>query len=387
MILVIADDFTGAAELAGISIGFGLKTEVQTTFDINSDAEVLIIDTNTRSKTAEEAEMVLKKLLESVRQYEFDFIYKKIDSVLRGHIYEELSVMLRYYPDKSILLSPTNPSRGRTTSNGTYFIDGLPLHETVFSEDPESPIKASDIYTLVNGGEKDGIQILNTFSSIPSGSGMIYVGEAKDQDEVRHWVSQTGEGVITAGAADFFKAILESKYGKRANVRSKIDFESRNSLFVCGSSLSRVINIEEELFSQNPKVVEILENQICSASVYTLKKISKKVIEQFKVSNKVILFVTTSGSDSDQPTHNIPKCLAAITSNILHNLKLDELFIEGGTTSSEIVRKAGWEKFKAVNQMGEGLVRMQVVSSPANFITVKPGSYKWSDSLWRQLKS
>lgn len=387
MILVVADDFTGAAELAGISIEFGLKTEVQTTFNIDSNADVLVIDTNTRSSTAEEAKIVLEKLLESISLHDLDFLYKKTDSVLRGHIYEELSTLLHYYPEKSILLSPTNPSRGRTISSGTYFIDNKPLHETIFSDDPESPIKASDIYSLISRGEKDGIQILNTFSSIPPGSGMIYVGEAKDHDEVKHWVSQTGTGVISAGAADFFKAILESKYDKSESSRSKIDFEYRNSLFVCGSSLSRVINIEEELFSQNPKVVEILETQICSGNVDTLKKISKRVIEQFKVTNKVILFVTTSGSDTDQPTHNIPKCLAAITSIILHNLKLDELFIEGGTTSSEIVRKAGWNKFKAVNQMGKGLVRMQVVNNPGNFITVKPGSYKWSDSLWQQLKS
>jgi uncharacterized protein YgbK (DUF1537 family) len=49
MIAVIADDFTGAAELAGISLRYGLTVSVCLHDEISTDADVLIISTDSRS--------------------------------------------------------------------------------------------------------------------------------------------------------------------------------------------------------------------------------------------------------------------------------------------------------------------------------------------------
>ena len=48
-IAVIADDFTGAAELAGISLRYGLTVSVCLHNEISTDADVLIISTDSRS--------------------------------------------------------------------------------------------------------------------------------------------------------------------------------------------------------------------------------------------------------------------------------------------------------------------------------------------------
>jgi uncharacterized protein YgbK (DUF1537 family) len=55
MIAVIADDLTGAAELAGIGLNYNLKTEISTVIDPNCSADLLIIATNTRSLPETEA--------------------------------------------------------------------------------------------------------------------------------------------------------------------------------------------------------------------------------------------------------------------------------------------------------------------------------------------
>jgi uncharacterized protein YgbK (DUF1537 family) len=46
MIVIIADDFTGAAELAGISLRYGLATDVCLNEVVESDADVLIVCTD-----------------------------------------------------------------------------------------------------------------------------------------------------------------------------------------------------------------------------------------------------------------------------------------------------------------------------------------------------
>lgn len=49
MIVVVADDFTGAVELAGVGLRYGLKAEVQTVVSPNTKAELAVIDADTRS--------------------------------------------------------------------------------------------------------------------------------------------------------------------------------------------------------------------------------------------------------------------------------------------------------------------------------------------------
>ena len=52
MIVVIADDLSGAAELAGVASRHGLKAEVQTVFSADSEADVICVDAGTRAKTS-----------------------------------------------------------------------------------------------------------------------------------------------------------------------------------------------------------------------------------------------------------------------------------------------------------------------------------------------
>jgi len=65
MIVVIADDVTGAAELAGVALARGLRAEVQTAFDPGSNAEVVCVDTDTRLLPADEA---AKRVAETARK-------------------------------------------------------------------------------------------------------------------------------------------------------------------------------------------------------------------------------------------------------------------------------------------------------------------------------
>jgi D-threonate/D-erythronate kinase len=373
MIIVLADDFTGAAELAGIALKYGLSTEVLTSGNLNTDAEVNIIDTNTRSRPAGEACREVDRILEEVDKFGHSLLFKKTDSVFRGHVLDELSVLLKRYPRKSVILAPANPSRGRTITDGHYFIDGQLLHESVFSADPESPAIRSDIMSLlkVGTGVEVTARVLKLSDDIPDETGEVWVAEARSADHVMGWASRVNNRIIPAGSADFFDAMLSLHVHPISQAEQK-------SLFICGSSLSRVVNLEEELFSENPKVVHVSEDHICVDGHGSLvREIAKAVSEYFKVTNNVILFVKASETSNVFPTRDIPKCLAAITAKVLDQIAIRELYIEGGTTSSEVMRKAGWRRFKPVHQLDEGIVRLHVLDCPSSYVTVKPGSYKW----------
>ena len=109
MIVVIADDFTGAAELAGISLRYGLTTDVCLCEVVESNADVLIVCTDSRSLNKTEAIRITEDIVNAVLKLKPELIYKKIDSVLRGHVINELKAQMKIAGFSKTLILPANP--------------------------------------------------------------------------------------------------------------------------------------------------------------------------------------------------------------------------------------------------------------------------------------
>src|SRR5688572_7435672 len=148
-IIVIADDLSGAAELAGIAFAHGLSAEVQRRFDPNCDAQVIAIDTNSRSLSSAQASSRVQKVAEQVAAASPAWIFKKVDSVLRGNLAAEIAAILSVTGLARAVLIPANPTRGRTIGGGRYFVNGVPLDQTAFASDPEHPRQSSDVNALL----------------------------------------------------------------------------------------------------------------------------------------------------------------------------------------------------------------------------------------------
>ena len=56
MIAVIADDFTGAAEIGGIGLRHGMRVVIETEPVPNGQVDLLVIATDSRSKNQQDAE-------------------------------------------------------------------------------------------------------------------------------------------------------------------------------------------------------------------------------------------------------------------------------------------------------------------------------------------
>src|SRR5688572_845210 len=101
MIAVIADDFSGAAELGGIGLRYALGVEISTEINAGTNADLLVIDANTRSVKEEEAVQKIEQITKGLLQLQPEWTYKKTDSVLRGHVVAELKAQLKVMGIKS----------------------------------------------------------------------------------------------------------------------------------------------------------------------------------------------------------------------------------------------------------------------------------------------
>src|SRR5690625_4072058 len=117
MIVIIEDDLTGANDSGVKLTEKGINTSVF--FDIPSDEVSLdngiVIDTNSRALSKEDAISVTKQAGEYLKQAGYPYIYKKMDSTLRGHVGAELQTLYKVFKPEFTFIAPAFPALGRTT--------------------------------------------------------------------------------------------------------------------------------------------------------------------------------------------------------------------------------------------------------------------------------
>ncbi len=112
LLLIIADDFTGALDTGVQFAAHGVSTRVIVDPEVDFSAyhdSVLVIDTETRHLAAGEAFDIVARLTRKAREAGIRYIYKKTDSALRGNIGAELAAVLTASGCKSLPFLPRFP--------------------------------------------------------------------------------------------------------------------------------------------------------------------------------------------------------------------------------------------------------------------------------------
>jgi uncharacterized protein YgbK (DUF1537 family) len=183
MIGVIADDLTGAAELGGMGLRHGLHADILLSGPILGGADLVCLDTDSRSSPPQTAERQAASAARQLLEARAQWIYKKVDSVLRGNVVVEVAAIMKTLGLPRALLLPANPSLGRVIREGRYYVNGRPIHETDFARDPEYPRTSSEALELLGSSKQVPVCIRRAGDSLPA-SGIV-LGEAGTPDDVR----------------------------------------------------------------------------------------------------------------------------------------------------------------------------------------------------------
>ena len=129
--LLIADDLTGGADTGAQFAERGLSTlliplKEGHTIDFSQyrERDVLVINTDSRGLTPDEAGSLVSSLLRNYDKGLFPLIYKKIDSTLRGNIGYETDAILRETNISMGFMTPSFPEQERTVVNGILMVRG-----------------------------------------------------------------------------------------------------------------------------------------------------------------------------------------------------------------------------------------------------------------------
>jgi uncharacterized protein YgbK (DUF1537 family) len=150
---VLADDLTSAADGAAPFVARGLTARIGRGQLPRQAAAVVAVDSGSRSATSSQAFEGVTRL--TARLASRAVLYKTVDSTLRGHIAEELEACFAASGRKSLVFAPAFPQAGRTTVGGIQLVDGVPVSESMYGQDPVHPARHSALVELVPNCIKD----------------------------------------------------------------------------------------------------------------------------------------------------------------------------------------------------------------------------------------
>lgn len=381
MIGVIADDLTGAAELGAVGLRLGLKAEVLRGNRVGGEAELVCVDTDSRSSTPAEAAKRAAAAARLLRSAGARWIYKKVDSVLRGHVTAEVEAVMRQLGLNRALVLPANPSLGRVIRDGEYFIKGKPIHRTEFASDPEYPRRTAEVIRMLDAPRDFILRLENGELKVPENT--LLIGQADSSQKVRDWAKARESSVLPVGGSEFFAALLaEDLHCATPPVAEEFQFGEDRQLFICGTVSKEGRHLVRS--ARKAKVpVFTLPHELMwgnDLSPGAREAISQRVVQALATERRVVLGVGLPPVRNLQAARRLSKDLVDIAERVLRRAKVKYVFAEGGATSAELVRRMKWSRLEVRREWAPGVATLAVADENSLWLTIKPGSYSWPEA-------
>lgn len=364
---VIADDFTGASDVAVQFKKEGFNTIVLTDMQSLKEAknfDVVVIDAESRNETSEAAVNKMKDIVRSLKKFGVEIVYKKIDSTLRGNIGAELDAVMDELGSEAAIVVPAFPVTGRTTVNGKHLVEGIPMEETEFARDPLHPVKESHIATLIGPQTKrkvaeiylpkvrEGSESLKLEIENRKQAGFeVVVVDAETPADLKEIAKAALDlRALSCGSAGLAEGI---SYWLSSSLRK------RRLLIVSGSVNSVTLNqIQAAEKTTNVKVLEPdLIRILRSAKDFDAEvgRLVDKAGEAFSRGKDIILRLAASredlfqalrfgaelGMQEPETGRSILSLLGRACRRLLDDQEIDGLMLVGGDTAIEVINSIG----------------------------------------------
>lgn len=383
MITVIADDLTGAAEIAGVCLRYGIEVSFGIDTIPKKQAQVNIIATDSRSVSEKDAYQIHSEIAEKVLHYSKNqIIFKKCDSVLRGHVLTELTALMKVFNKTKVLLQPSNPFGNRCIHNGIYYVNDEKIESTGFSTDPDFPATTSFVKDLVLNRSSE--------TSLPVYTGIIentvfkgvYIPDCNSEDDLKESIQLYKEAMLVGGSAAFFEQLLINlKMASNEKTLKTLSF-SREYLLVSGSTHPKSIAFAKHLQTKNCPILQfpkvLLQENISESELNNWVEVLTKV---YLESNKMGIRISNDILNFKESSKILKDRFSIVVKHLIEASFINDIFIEGGATAYDVLKKLQWTSFTPVLELASGVVRMQYDENPKTHITIKPGSYQWPEGL------
>lgn len=381
MIGVIADDLTGAAELGAVGLRLGLRSEILRGNRVGKGADLVCVDTDSRSCSPDEASKRAAAAARLLHTAGAEWIYKKVDSVLRGHVTAEVEAVMQQLELDRALVLPANPSLGRVIRDGEYFIEGKPIHRTEFASDPEYPRRTAQVLRLLDAPRHYLLRLADGELKVPENT--LLIGQADSSEKVREWAKVRENSLLPVGGSEFFGALLAEELNcATPPVMQEFQFGEDRQLFICGTVSKAGRDLVRSARKAKVPVFTLPQELMWESELSpgAHEAISQRVVQAFATGRRVVLGVGLPPVRNLHAARRLSENLVDIAERVLRRANVKYVFAEGGATSAELVRRMKWSRLEVRREWAPGVATLAVADESSLWLTIKPGSYFWPET-------
>lgn len=371
-IVVIVDDFTGALD-TGVKLSFaGIKTQITQNchFDYNaidSVYDAVVFDTESRHSSRNEAYHKVFSIAAEAAKAGVRIIYKKTDSALRGNIGAELDAVYKASGLDNLFFIPAYPEMGRTTLNGIHYINGIPVAESIFAQDPFNPVNQSNVEDIIHQQTNTVCTILKPGQKAEN-KGIIIYDAVRKEDMTKIADSLSANRHIAIGGCAGFASVIPSllRIAKKTNEKTVLN---SHMLIICGSI--NPISVIQCDTAENKGIPRIrLQSSILSETDKKINEICEK-IESLLTSSCIVITDTSEieAMDSDRKTPdygNASSLIQIMLARLIKQFynrnpnKSIDILIMGGDVLFALMKELDVTNIKPVTEMYPGVVLSKI---------------------------
>ncbi|HEY81744.1 MAG TPA: four-carbon acid sugar kinase family protein [Dehalococcoidia bacterium] len=393
---IVADDLTGAMDSSGYFATLGWGTVVVLAPGFSADADVVVITTNSR---AENPDIARKRVKQAVRSLAGRVVYKKIDSTLRGNIGAELEAAIEELASQKTIVAPAFPVVGRTTVTGNLLVNGTPVAQTQFAQDPILPVKESHIPTLLERSTGRQVGVV-TVKDIEAGPESLYCRISEmpqdivvcDVTEESHLTGIAQAAALAEGrwllcgsgglARELHLLVRKTPGAKRAKPRN---LSSGPALVVVGTrnqvAANQLLKARDELGLPilNLDTERLSEED---ASAYLVAEANRLLIQ-----GRGLALSSTFSQYAPELKHTIPAIMAEIATKILASRRFAGLFLSGGDIALEVCRRLGVSAIRVHGEVEPGVPAGELIGGACQGMRVvtKAGGFGTEEALVKSI--
>ncbi|KEA62265.1 hypothetical protein ADIMK_3555 [Marinobacterium lacunae] len=411
----IADDITGASDLASVLVASGMRTLQllgipEATVDL-SETDAVVIALKSRTQETQRAVGDSLQALDWLRRHECIQYYFKycstFDSTDQGNIGPVADALLTEMGETFTLACPGLPINGRTVYNGHLFVHGVLLNESGMEHHPLTPMRDANLVRVL-GTQTSGKVGLVNHDTLAQGIAstraqlrrlavdyryaIIDTLNADDLITIGHACSDlklvTGGSGLALGLADNFKAkgLLQKSHNA-----SKLAPVSGDAVVLSGSC-SKATREQVEIFSADHPSLKV-----DPLALHRGDQTAEQVVHWFNAhrdQGPVLIYATDAPEAIQQcqlelGTERAGALVEQLMANVVRRLSalgVTKFVIAGGETSGSVVHALGVSALKIGPTIAPGVPLCQTLDAPSRLLALKSGNFGERDFFAKALE-
>ena len=405
----IADDYTGASDLANTLTRAGLRT-VQT-IGVPADSlalpevDAVVVSLKSRSIEASLAVERSRAAEQWLRGRGADHVLLKIcstfDSTDAGNIGPVMDALRADCGERIVLVTPAFPETGRTVYQGNLFVGSVPLNESPLKDHPLNPMHDSNLVRVLarQSHTKIGLVDLATVARGPAAVrarladlsekaiGAAIIDAVFDRDletigevALSHRLSVGASGVGLGLARALVAAGRARAGASGAEPEQPLGGPAACLAGSCSqATLQQIANAESVMpvLHLDPDQIVAGSNEARRALAWAQQRISEGPVLIASSSTPDQVTAVQSRHGRDAAGHAIEQAMADIAEGLVQSAGVRRLVVAGGETSGAVVDRLGIPGFLVGPEIAAGVPVLRSVGDEGRemLLALKSGNF------------